>query len=109
VKSTKERPRPGPAAAKRAALEDRLTALEGLIEQLLRALVRGRLMPGERRAIQKYLDGRRKRPADPKARPDLPACPACRGPLADLTVTRCPWCSVLLSEILHARPAIRRR
>jgi hypothetical protein len=85
-----------PGGSKQApSLTERLGALEQLMDLVLQASLRGRLLPSERRRIKSYLAARKKIETV-KPRKIGPRCPVCRSPLTSPDVKRCPWCSVLL-------------
>lgn len=81
------------------SLAERLGEMEQLMELVLQASLRGRLLPSERRRIKSYLEAK-KRVKEVKPKKTGPRCPVCRSPLPSLDIRRCPWCSVLLD----ARP-----
>lgn len=76
---------------------DRLARLEELLDVVLRASLRGRLLPAERRMIKKHLDARKDERKQEQATSTPARCPACRSVLPDPKPARCPWCSVLLN------------
>lgn len=86
---------------------ERLEGLERMMDLLLQASLRGRLLPSERRHIKAYLTARKKTEAVKPEKEEGPRCPVCRSPLANPDVRRCPWCSVLL--IAPARKSRRKK
>ena len=103
--------RPGPARAKAKPVgadsaEQRLVRLEKLMELLLQASLRGRLLPNERRAIKRHLEQRRveRRKLHVLSQAsEGPRCPACRLTIPDEKEERCPHCSVLLAVARKSR------
>ena len=91
VASRKGKPKKSPAAA------ERLAGLEQMVDLLLKASLRGRLLPSERRGIKAYLVARKKIAAAKPEKKKGPRCPVCRSPLSSPDLRRCPWCSVLLT------------
>lgn len=81
---------------KTPSLAERLADLERLMDLVLQASLRGRLLPSERRGIKSYLAARKKVEAVVKPEKTVLRCPVCRSPLTNPGVRRCPWCSVLL-------------
>jgi hypothetical protein len=75
---------------------ERLAGMEQMLDMLLKASLRGRLLPSERRVIKAYLEAKKKVEAVKPEKKKGPRCPVCRSPLANPDVRRCPWCSVLL-------------
>lgn len=75
---------------------ERLAGMEQMLDLLLQASLRGRLLPSERRGIKAYLAAKKKVEAVKPEKKKGPRCPVCRSPLANPDVRRCPWCSVLL-------------
>jgi DNA-directed RNA polymerase subunit RPC12/RpoP len=75
---------------------ERLVGMEQMLDLLLQASLRGRLLPSERRGIKAYLAAKKKVEAVKPEKKKGPRCPVCRSPLANPDVRRCPWCSVLL-------------
>ena len=86
---------------------ERLEGLERMMDLVLQASLRGRLLPSERREIKAYLAARKKTEAVKPEKKKGPRCPVCRSPLANPDVRRCPWCSVLL--IAPARKGRRKK
>jgi hypothetical protein len=80
---------------KAPSLAERLEEMEQLMDLVLRASLRGHLLPSERRGIKSYLAAK-KPEVVVKPRKTQPRCPVCRSPLTNPDVHRCPWCSVLL-------------
>jgi len=68
-----------------------------MLDLLLQASLRGRLLPSERRGIKAYLAAKKKVAAVKPEKKQGPRCPVCRSPLINPDVRRCPWCSVLLN------------
>jgi hypothetical protein len=89
----------------KATLAERIGRLEGWMELLFRASLRGRLLPADRREIKKAL-GERKQENKKIEEKKEPRCPACRNILPDPKAVKCPWCSVLLAEV---RKMVRKR
>jgi hypothetical protein len=86
---------------------ERLEGAEQMVDLLLQASLRGRLLPSERRVIKAYLAARKKtEPVKPEKKKG-PRCPVCRSPLSNPDVRRCPWCSVLL--VTQARKSRRKK
>jgi hypothetical protein len=94
-KTSKAGRKPG-KRKKTPSLTERLVGLEQLMDLLLQASLRGRLLPSERRVIKSYLVARKKVEAKKTEEKKGPRCPVCRSPLVKADVRRCPWCSVLL-------------
>lgn len=94
-KASKAGRKPG-KREKTPSLTERLAELEQLMDLLLQASLRGRLLPSERRGIKSYLAARKKVEAKKTEKKKGLRCPVCRSPLAKPDVRRCPWCSVLL-------------
>ena len=103
--------RPDPVKKKRsplpsAKLEQRLARLEKLLDLVLQASLRGRLLPSERRVLKRHLEqSKREQRVDRKAarKAEGPRCPACRLPIPDEKAERCPHCSVLLDVARKSR------
>lgn len=98
-----------PAARTRQALEKQVARLEKLLDLVLQASLRGRLLPNERRTIKRHLDKRRvedKAARERHRKQEGPRCPACRLPIPDEKAEKCPHCSVLLAV---ARRSSRRK
>jgi hypothetical protein len=75
----------------------RLSEMEKMLDLLLRASLRGRLLPADRKLIKDYLQSKKtQEKTKEKSREKNPSCPVCRGPLPNPTPDRCPLCSVLL-------------
>ncbi len=82
-----------------AELWARLERAEGMLDLVLRASLRGRLLPADRRVIKRYLEARHEELAAAKRKRkkmEGPRCPACAAPLANPAAERCPHCLVLL-------------
>ncbi len=92
--------------------ERRIARLEKLVDLMLQALLRGRLLPNERRTIKRHLLQRKeeelKKQGSAARRRDEegPRCPACRLVIEDQKAEHCPHCSVLLAA---ARGFARKR
>ncbi len=89
--------------------ERRIARLEKLVDLMLQASLRGRLLPNERRVIKRHLRQRNMEQREEKERKseeEGPRCPACRLPIEDEQTERCPHCSVLLAV---ARGSARKR
>jgi hypothetical protein len=86
---------------------ERLERMERMVDLLLQASLRGRLLPSERRGIKAHLAARKKAEAAKPEKKKGPRCPVCRSPLTNPDVRRCPWCSVLL--ITQARKSRRKK
>lgn len=89
------------AASSRAAGKQ---PIEEMVVLLLKASLRGRLLPADRRAIKKFLgqvaaERKQARPAES----ERPRCPACRSVLENPRAKRCPYCSVLLGAARRAK------
>jgi hypothetical protein len=99
------------AKAKKGPAEDparRIARLEKLVDLMLQASLRGRLLPNERRTIKRYLEQRKaetRQEKKKKLRSEGPRCPACRLSIPDEKAERCPHCSVLLAVARKARRA----
>ncbi len=87
-------------------LKKRVEKLEGVIELLLAASLRGRLLPADRKMIKRYLESKaeekKQSGADDSAEPG-PTCPVCRLPIPNENMERCPNCSVLLDVVRKYR------
>jgi len=86
---------------------ERLEGLERMMDLLLQASLRGRLLPSDRRGIKAYLAARKKTEAVKPEKKKGPRCPVCRSLLPKPDLRRCPWCSVLL--IAPARKSRRKK
>lgn len=99
------------AKAKKGSGEDsarRIARLEKLVDLMLQASLRGRLLPNDRRTIKRYLEQRKaetRQEQKKKLRSEGPRCPACRLNIPDEKAERCPHCSVLLAVARNARRA----
>ena len=86
---------------------ERLADLEQMVDLLLQASLRGRLLPSDRRKIKANLVARKKIAAAKPEKKKGPRCPVCRSPLSSPDLRRCPWCSVLLTT--QARKSRRKK
>jgi hypothetical protein len=77
----------------------RVDDVQRILDLVLDALLRGRLLPSEREVIKRYRDERKKHQRLVRLAESGPRCPACRSPLSDPRVERCPYCSLLLAEV----------
>lgn len=87
-------------------VDKRIGQLEKLVDLLLQAVTRGRLLPNERRTIKRHLEQRRvekKQARDQKREREGPRCPACRLLIPDEKAEKCPHCSVLLAVARRSR------
>ncbi|MBN2494811.1 MAG: hypothetical protein JXR96_09495 [Deltaproteobacteria bacterium] len=77
---------------------ERLGRMESMLDLLLKAALRGRLLPADRREVKRYLAARKEEHREPgeQQRAEVPRCPVCRSPLDDPAAERCPHCRVLL-------------
>ena len=97
-----------PAKRKKSSpATERLAGVEQMLDLLLQASLRGRLLPSERRGIKAYLAAKKKVQAVKPEKKKGPRCPVCRSPLANPDIRRCPWCSVLL--ITQGRKSSRKK
>jgi rubrerythrin len=103
--------RTGAAAGKRpkgaaSQIEQRLARLESMLDLVLQASLRGRLLPSERRLIQRHLEEHKQAQRAKRAqvrKAEGPRCPACRLPIPDENAEHCPHCSVLLDVARRSR------
>ena len=87
-------------------LKARVGELESIVGLLLSASLRGRLLPADRKKIKAYLDDKAENKKQSRIKgsaSDGPICPACRLPIPDENVERCPNCSVLLDVVRKYR------
>jgi len=90
-------------------LEERVAQLEQSVDLFLRASLRGRVLPSERRLVKKLLDDSGKKEEKKASAKKVVRCPACRSVLDDPSVERCPWCSFWLTEARKATKKTTRR
>jgi RNase P subunit RPR2 len=82
-----------------ASLAKRIEYLESMLNLLLKASLRGHLLPSERRIVKKAIEKQKKVKIKEPLKKKEPRCPACRSLLENPRVERCPYCSVLLGEL----------
>lgn len=84
-----------------ASVDERIGALEKMVDLLLAASLRGRLLPADRKVIKDYLEDKAqdRRLRAKKQSYSGPVCPVCRLPIKDEDAERCPNCSALLVDI----------
>ena len=83
-------------------LKKRLDRAEEMIDLVLSASLRGRLLTADRRVVQRSLDARHEEVAAAKKKRKKmagPRCPACMGPLANPAAERCPHCLIILDVV----------
>ena len=90
------------------SIAERVARLEEMVNLLLAAALRGRVMPGDRQRIKKHLAVDRKERRVPTPIETGERCPACSSPLPDPHAARCPYCSILLGVARQTRREVDR-